>query len=549
MGNTEFMAQIGKGSQYSPEDNVFDSVWNQYERVILNSLLTSFGLDPMMFHDQTGGDVDTIQTVRDLGTFKNSKYQEAWDNREPYNSAQYHGLNPNYRATKEAAKAAFDAKVASGDRSYDAYMDDAYVPGNKVQPYHSGPRGEQAQLDHVVSAKSIYDDKARILSGRKGEDLANMDSNLRFTNAALNDQMKDKSVEEYIAWCEEHPDKVNYAGEKGQPLPDSVKRKLRYEYMKAHKAYDAQIARDYYTNPQFYQDTALAAAKTGVKMGIRQVLGLVFIEIYYSAKDELQALPDDKDLKDCLAALVTGVQKGLEKAKSKWKELLNTFFTGGLSGVVASLSTTICNIFTTISKNVVRCVRQLYASVVEAGKVLLFNPENLMFGDRIKKACVIMATGASVLVGTSVGALIETALLATPFPKALVPFVTSFCSSLVSGLLSCTLLIFLDRSKFMRDLVDKLNQIPTMANNFKLIADEFERIAAEMARIDIDKFVRDTTQYDSTADRICNAKSDQELNEILLEAYKKFGINIPWTGDFNSFMGNRNNHLVFMVFS
>lgn len=42
MGNTEFMAQIGKGSQYSPEDNVFDSVWNQYERVILNSLLTSF---------------------------------------------------------------------------------------------------------------------------------------------------------------------------------------------------------------------------------------------------------------------------------------------------------------------------------------------------------------------------------------------------------------------------------------------------------------------------------------------------------------------------
>ena len=95
MGNTEFMAQIGKGSQYSPEDNVFDSVWNQYERVILNSLLTSFGLDPMMFHDQTGGDVDTIQTVRDLGTFKNSKYQEAWDNREPYNSAQYHGLNPN----------------------------------------------------------------------------------------------------------------------------------------------------------------------------------------------------------------------------------------------------------------------------------------------------------------------------------------------------------------------------------------------------------------------------------------------------------------------
>lgn len=46
-----------------PEQTFFQNIWNEYERVVLQSLVTSFGLD-FLVHDQFGGDVDTIQNIR-----------------------------------------------------------------------------------------------------------------------------------------------------------------------------------------------------------------------------------------------------------------------------------------------------------------------------------------------------------------------------------------------------------------------------------------------------------------------------------------------------
>ena len=41
------------------------SLLRQYEEVVVRSLFSSFGLDPLLFADQRGGDVDTLPTVRD----------------------------------------------------------------------------------------------------------------------------------------------------------------------------------------------------------------------------------------------------------------------------------------------------------------------------------------------------------------------------------------------------------------------------------------------------------------------------------------------------
>ena len=48
-----------------PEENVFNSIWKQYERVILESILSAFLLD-FMITDQHGGDVDTINNVHKI---------------------------------------------------------------------------------------------------------------------------------------------------------------------------------------------------------------------------------------------------------------------------------------------------------------------------------------------------------------------------------------------------------------------------------------------------------------------------------------------------
>lgn len=535
-----FVAELNSSMSPALQNNVFSSIWDEYERVIVQSLVTSFGLD-FLIHDQHGGDVDTIHNVRKIGSdpnikYKNKQNEKDYENRNPYDRVAYHSDN-RYKNIVKNAKKDFNQKGL--------WTDDAYITGNTVAPVSNKtiPRNRQGQLDHVVSASEIHNDAGRILSGLDGIDLANSPENLRYTNATLNNNMRDKSMEEYIKWCEDNPDKVNWNGKKGEPLSEDVKNKLRAEYNRAKKEYDTKLVKNYYTSSKFIKDTTLAAAHCGGRMAARQALGFVFIEIWYSAKKELQSMPPHSDLKDMLDAVQNGVQNGVNNARLKYREIISKLEEGFAAGILSSLTTTLCNIFFTTAKNLVKTIRQIYASVIQAGKVLLFNPDNLMFGDRIKTSSVILATGASVLVGASIGELIGL----TPIGKIPVigELVQTFSSTLVSGLLSCTLLVFLDRSKFMNQVINGLNKIPSEANNYKQIADALERIAAKLANLDIAKFKKYTEKYQDIALRLDRAKSETEVNRILLCAYETLGIKIPWEGDFDTFMGNRSNKLVF----
>ena len=85
---SEFMTEINNGMIPDPEENVFFSIWNEYERVIIKSLITSFGLD-FLVKDQHGGDVDTIQNVRQVGKdsemyYKNQNNQMDYEKRGTY---------------------------------------------------------------------------------------------------------------------------------------------------------------------------------------------------------------------------------------------------------------------------------------------------------------------------------------------------------------------------------------------------------------------------------------------------------------------------------
>lgn len=76
MDGTAFVAELRNGPDMEPEDNVFRSIWAEYERVILQSLVTSFGLD-FLVHDQHGGDVDTIHNVREIGSDSKMEYSNS----------------------------------------------------------------------------------------------------------------------------------------------------------------------------------------------------------------------------------------------------------------------------------------------------------------------------------------------------------------------------------------------------------------------------------------------------------------------------------------
>ena len=67
-----FVNQID--GNYNSETNVYNSIFEQYEHVVIQSLITSFGLD-FLVRDQHGGDVDTVHNVRQIGKDEQMKYK------------------------------------------------------------------------------------------------------------------------------------------------------------------------------------------------------------------------------------------------------------------------------------------------------------------------------------------------------------------------------------------------------------------------------------------------------------------------------------------
>lgn len=517
-----YMAAIADTKCENPNGNVFDEIWKSYEHTVIHSLVTSFGLD-FLVQDHQGGDVDSIRSVRSSG-FKSDEHRAAYDARGAYDTKAYHHMDPRYREIiRSARRACNDTGVVQPD---------AYVSGNTVAPNRASGLGKErrANLEHVISAHEIHEDPGRILAGLDGRDLANCPENLRFTNDSLNKSKSNMTVEAFLE-------------KKGDAIPEYIQQQMRAVDQEAREAYDAKLAQVYYASSNFWGDAIAAAGVRGIEMGARQALGFVFVEVWFTCKDELLTVPDNSEIKDYYAALERGVKKSLKNIIEKRSDLLQSFSLGFIAGSLASLTTTICNIFFDINEKTIRNLRQVYVAIVQAGNVLLFNPNDLLLGDRIEAATVILGTGASVLVGTKVGDLIaKTPLGADPTVGTQVRM---FCSTLVSGLVSCTMLLCLDRSKFINKVITALNLYLTEDQSFSQIAYDFETYAAMIADTDIEQFRRDTENFQNIADEIYMADDDEELDGILVTAFETLAIPIPWTGDFDEFMGNPNNKLVF----
>lgn len=524
--SNSYVCRVGTDFRPEPETPIMESLFQQYERVIVESILSSFALD-FLIKDQHGGDVDTIHNVRKIGeddqmTYKNKANEDAYRNHmenDPYDSRKYHS-HKNYIAKNREIS----------EQKKNGTLKDAYT-GDKIA------RNEKSDLDHVISAKKIHEDRGRILAGLSGPDLANSEENLQATNPKTNRSKKADSMDDYLE-------------KKGDEYTPEQRENMREKDAIARKSYEQKLAKAYYTSPGFIKDLSVAAGAIGAKMGLRQAMGFFFTEIWFAVKEEFQQAEhgDGFDLGSFFSALGRGIKKGAQNARVKYKELFSRFLDGAAAGALSSITTTLCNIFFTTAKNVVKIIRQSYASLVQAFKVLFLNPDRYPFGERICAVAKILSTGASVIVGSLVSeALSKTPVGGIPVVGEIIP---AFCGSLVTGIMSCTLLYFLDRSEIAQKLFRFLDRIPTIDTQieyYRRQAAYFEQYAAELMNIDLDQFRSETALYKDAAASLEKAQSEKDLNAILNQAYEKIGIKIPWGEheSFGSFMKDRNAVLVF----
>lgn len=90
--------------------------------------------------------------------------------------------------------------------------------------------------------------------------------------------------------------------------------------------------------------------------------------------------------------------------------------------------------------------------------------------------------------------------------------------------------------------------IPSFDANVEALKRASEGIILYLDRLkdsDIEAYKKEFDRFTKWDKELSGVKNQQELNKFLLESYEKFDIELPWKGDFDSFMADKSNHLIF----
>ena len=88
---------------------------------------------------------------------------------------------------------------------------------------------------------------------------------------------------------------------------------------------------------------------------------------------------------------------------------------------------------------------------------------------------------------------------------------------------------------------DNLDETIVALKQAKLALQEYR---TKLEKIDVNKFDEDTSAYHCLEANL-SGLSEEEFNTVIINTLESLGINRPWQGDFDEFMSDSNNKLVF----
>ena len=517
----------------------------ELHQTMVQSLTTTFGLDFLLIKDKTGGDVDTIHNARQ-GIYATEKEQQAYANKGDYNSHEYH-THKDYIAKGRADK----QSQQTGD------LKDSYT-NQTLRKEHN------RQLDHTISAHEIHHDGGRVLAGLDGVTLANQDSNLNSTHGYINNLKSNHSAEKFINEIapKKHKEltqqiaqdeaklntlptqtpqqrhekreleaKIRKNTEKVEALDNTLKNKelLLKADKEAREKYNGQINKAYYTSSKFFKGTLTAAANTGFKMGLRQALGLILAEIWFELNEQFPKILNDVKHNFKLENFINEVQKTLKniwmRVSSRFSDMLISFQDGVIGGIFSNVTTTIINIFFTTQKLVGKLIRETWSSIVQAAKLIFFNPENLTLGQLAREITRIIGTGVSVVLGVVLNHSLNTLIATIPFGVE----IAAFISAMATGVLIMGVTYFMDYSptmqklwKFLDGLKDKYKSV---LEHYQQINAELDRYLLELSKIE---FNMNPDELDSFAFSLSMANDEASRTKVIDAEVKRRGIELPF---------------------
>jgi hypothetical protein len=456
------------GSFYEPR---WDDLIHDSGKDLLRSLAGPFGLGKLFAAwDKTGGPVDTIHNARQ-NVYATDSEKDAYDKREKYSLSKkekretgVQGVSDKvhkdkrYTSENQRQTGAFKA----GEEPVDVYTGQALKRGT--------PDGQtKVNLDHVISAHEVHDDRGRVLAGLSTEEVANRRENLTLTTEAINKSKKDKSPEEFARYVEEKKaewqacidqleEKKRAGGLTGEDAATlkSLKERIQIDPAKvrergeqARKDQGRTINMTYYTSKKFFHNSISTSAMEGGRMALQQAMGVILIEFFASLIDEYRDLmAEGRKGKTFFEDLKMRGLRICEGLMSKWSEIVHTSLRGFLSGFLSNLLTIGINAFLTTAKRAVRMIREGFHSLLRAMKMVLFPPKDLSPQQARHEALKLFAAGGIIVGGIALEEMVEKLILSQ---VVLAPFASTLSAVIVgafSVLATCISAYLIDKADF-----------------------------------------------------------------------------------------------------
>lgn len=348
-----------------------------------------------------------------------------------------------------------EANKAMKEQQQSGNLKDEYTGKNINQ-------NDNANLDHVVSRKELYENARRKQAGINTEDLANKDENLKPTNESLNKSKGAKSVEEYIRSREQREKDLREQNERANKkidesnMSDVEKQKAKEKNNKRLQdkldADDELMKKaDKEARKAINRDIAKGVAKETAKKAGKDAMKQMAVSALFSLLKEVMN-GFVRFLKSQAKSFKSFLEEMKKAIKSFFEKITNVLQTGA-SSVVGTIVNEIFGPIVSTFKKLASLIKQGISSVMEAVRYLNDKEnKNKPFGVKVAQVGKIISSGLVAGGAIFLGELFEKLLLSVPGMKIELPLLGTlanvigmFLASLVSGLAGAIIINLIDK--------------------------------------------------------------------------------------------------------
>ena len=376
-------------------------------KVVLNSIAGPFGLGFLVAAtDKTGGNVTTAQNA------KQGVYARA---EEEYDRIDYAG----YAFTKARGPYKDERIVENAQMIQDEYSGN-FVDYSEVDCDHIKPTSQYHQEGGWRQPKQTRE--------KFGADRGNFAMTSSSGNRSLGDQNKGEWQEKVA---------TDKSGRINKDVHGHDNRRVNPAVARGEKT--ANKYSDSATQAAIYDGgrAAITGANEAGKVGLQQSMGLLLTEFFSASFDEISdsyknGFRDSLKNQKFFDALKTRLGRIAKRVAARWKDTLNAFKDGAISGFLSNVVTMLINMLVTTGKRIVRVIREGFMSILKALKMALFPPVGMTNAEAGDAALKLLAAGITVSLGILAEEVVEKSV--TAFFTANMPPLAPL-SSMVSAVL------------------------------------------------------------------------------------------------------------------